>query len=126
MGIFSIPILYFHPNDLKLRGSSEDITQQLDIKPTILDYLHYPKKFVSLGNSIFSHLQEHFAVMKLQNQYQYIDDNFLIDLGGNGEMLSAYKVKDDNLLLNNLSGSRTVNFDKVQCKLKAIIKKSFR
>lgn len=122
IGIFSIPILYFHPNDLKLRGSSEDITQQLDIKPTILDYLHYQKKFISLGNSIFSHSQEHFAVMKFQNQYQYIDNNFLIDLGGNGELLSAYKIKEDNLLLNNLSDSHTVNFDKVQCKLKAIIK----
>lgn len=48
----NIPFLVHDPSDTAAATKIE-ITQQLDVVPTILDILHYPKPFFSFGNSIF-------------------------------------------------------------------------
>jgi phosphoglycerol transferase MdoB-like AlkP superfamily enzyme len=126
LGIFSIPILYFHNNDLKLRGYYDNITQQCDIKPSILEYLHYKKRFVSFGSSIFSFLNKHYAIMKLANNYQYIDSLNVISISKTGELLSAYKYRVDKLLLNDLSNSHRLLWDNELLKSKAIIYRSLK
>jgi len=124
IGMFAIPILYFHPNDHKLKGFYDNVTQQCDIKPSILQYLHYQKKFISFGSSIFSEKDEHYAVMRLLNQYQFIDNFNLIDINMKGELMRAYKYKEDELLINDLSNSVTNNIDNELLKFKAIINKT--
>jgi phosphoglycerol transferase MdoB-like AlkP superfamily enzyme len=71
-GRYSIPIVYYMPND-SLLGEYSNTTQQLDIMPSVLDYLNYEYKFYSLGNSIFNKHNVFFeAISYNSGVYQYI------------------------------------------------------
>ena len=125
-GTFAIPILYFCPNDSLLKGAFDSVTQQCDIMPTILDYLHYSGKFESIGNSILSHSEERFAVMKLQNQYQYFTDEIFIDMSEDGKLNSAYKIKNGEFLFTDLSGYYNKQHEEELTKLQTLVNHSIK
>lgn len=125
-GTFAIPILYFCQGDLLLRGNNDSVTQQCDILPSILDYLHYSGNFESVGSSIFQHTKEHFAVMKLQNQYQYFNDEFFIDLSEDGSLRSASRTKRNEFLLENVTASDKKKLEAEITKLKTIVNYSLK
>ena len=77
IGQYSIPILYYAPNDAQLKGQVSAVTQQIDILPSVLDYLHYPKPFYALGNSIF-HPSHPFAITYFNQQYVWIENDFVL------------------------------------------------
>lgn len=51
-GAYRIPILFYAPGDPSLKGVSLKTSQQLDIMPTVLDYLGYGEKYFSLGQNM--------------------------------------------------------------------------
>ncbi|MEJ0056396.1 MAG: LTA synthase family protein [Bacteroidota bacterium] len=53
LGFYAIPIVFFSPGDSSLQGSTRVISQQIDILPSVLDYLGYEKPFFAFGNSVF-------------------------------------------------------------------------
>ena len=79
-GRYSIPIVYFMGdsslNTKKITEYKNVITQQIDIMPTILDIINYPKPFFSFGKSIFS--KENWAISFLNNEYLFITDSSYI------------------------------------------------
>jgi len=77
IGQYSIPVLYYAPNDAQLKGVYTSVTQQIDILPSVLDYLHYPKPFYALGNSIF-HPSHPFAISYFNQQYVWIENDFVL------------------------------------------------
>jgi phosphoglycerol transferase MdoB-like AlkP superfamily enzyme len=125
-GTFAIPILYFCPNDSLLKRTYESVTQQCDIMPTILDYLHYPLKFESVGSSIFSHSKEHFAVMKLQNQYQFFNNEFFINMSEDGSLKSACALKDAEFQFTDLSRSGNKEIEAEITKLQTLVNYSLK
>jgi len=101
LGTFQITMAYFAPGDSLLVGHKNTVTQQIDIMPSILDYLHYPKPFFSMGQSIFERTNSHFAVTYLNNLYEMTSiDKFLLFDGNTVKDL--YKLPEDSLLQNNL------------------------
>ena len=81
IGRYSIPIVYFMGdsslNTKEIREYKNVITQQIDIMPTILDIINYPKPFFSFGKSIFS--EENWAISFINNEYLFVHKNgFLI------------------------------------------------
>jgi phosphoglycerol transferase MdoB-like AlkP superfamily enzyme len=99
-GLFSIPIIYFSASDSSLTGTYHSITQQCDIMPSIVDYVHDSHSIYTFGNSIFDSSQ-HFAVMKNHDVLQLIDDESLIGVLDNS-LVYAYNLKKDSLLNDNL------------------------
>jgi len=82
VGAFAIPILYYYPGN-QLRKTYIPVTQQTDILPSILDYLHFDKPFIAFGNSIFDPAATPFALNYLNELYQIIDEhNHLILFDG--------------------------------------------
>lgn len=77
LGLFSIPIIYFDPGNPKLNGNYSKYTQQIDILPSIMDYLKYPTSFFAFGNSIFSN-QEPFVWNTLNGQDVFEFQNKLL------------------------------------------------
>ncbi len=71
-GIYAIPILYYIPSDTTFKGQYAPTTQQIDIVPTILDYMHYPEKYKSFGNSILQPNSQTWAVNYINGYYQLI------------------------------------------------------
>ncbi len=101
LGTFEITMAYFSPGDSLLHGKETGVTQQIDIMPSVLDYLHYPKPFFSLGNSVFDKTSSRFDVTYLNNLYEMTTpDKFILFDGHN--IKGIYKLPEDSLLQNNL------------------------
>ncbi len=76
-GKYAIPILYYMPKD-SLIGQYNKTSQQIDILPSIMDYLAYPKAYYSLGNSVFSDTKYHESISYNTGIYQYISGDDII------------------------------------------------
>ncbi|MEI6122523.1 MAG: sulfatase-like hydrolase/transferase [Bacteroidota bacterium] len=101
LGIYSIPIIYYMHGNTALEGMPTTITQQTDILPSVLDYLHYNQKYVAFGTSIFDTTSQHFAISYLNNSYQLIKDDYLLQFDGE-KATGLFNFHDDRLLKNNL------------------------
>ena len=118
LGQFCIPVLFYTP-DSSLTGYTKNIIQQIDIMPTVLDYLHYEKPFYSLGNSAIEN-NEHFAVNYISGVYQLIQDDYTYLFNGE-ESVGLYNLKVDSMFHNNLINIEVEQEKKMKRKIKAII-----
>ncbi len=78
MGLYAIPVLFFKPGDPALVGRNSTLFQQIDILPTILDYIHYPKDFFAFGKSAFDTTRIAFAFNKMSEFEQMRLNNFVL------------------------------------------------
>ena len=118
-GMFKIPILLFDPNG-DLNGMVNQVAQQTDIMPTILDYLNYDKPFVAFGKSMLDTLSTHYAVMHSDNVYQILDDKYILLLGEKG-VIGLYNHQDDTQLRNNLKVKLPAVRARLEKQLEAVI-----
>ncbi len=88
-----IPIIYYCPSDTLLKGELKEVTQQLDIFTSIIDYLGYSKSFTSFGNSIFRD-EYKFALSKSGVNYQVIDSALFMDFDGRNAIQVQYHSND--------------------------------
>jgi phosphoglycerol transferase MdoB-like AlkP superfamily enzyme len=104
-GSFRIPVFIYSPVFNKASSINKPV-QQIDIVPTILNMLHYPKPFMSFGKTIFDTSPRYVYNRFLEN-YQVLDSCFLLGYNEGIETVSyLYNYKEDPLLRNNLlSGS---------------------
>jgi phosphoglycerol transferase MdoB-like AlkP superfamily enzyme len=120
VGRFAIPILYFVPSDTTIIGQKNLTTQQIDLLPSILNYLKYNKKFVSFGSSIFDSTAKHVSVEYFNNLFQITEDNYSLVFDGE-KSLSLF----DNLLdpenKTNLLTSKPKISQQLERTLKSII-----
>ena len=75
IGRYAIPLFIFQ-GDSSLTGSNDNIVQQIDIMPTILDIINYQKPYFAFGKSVFS--ENNWAIQKLPNKYILITDKGII------------------------------------------------
>lgn len=99
VGKFRIPILFFDPSNEDLIGKHDKNFQQIDILPSILEYLGISTTVVSYGKSYTS--PKDFAVYYLDNIYHLIDGDYYLAFNGT-ESLALYNFKKDPLLKDNL------------------------
>ena len=118
-GIYKVPIIYYCPSD-SLKGKTNTVTQQGDILPSILSYLHYSGNYSAFGNSIFTIEKNNFAVNYMNNSYQFITDDFVLQFDGE-RTTGLYEYKNDLLLNHNLVSTKTNEAKRMELKLKAII-----
>lgn len=118
IGKFSIPILFFDPSNPKFVGVNEKNFQQIDIMPSILDYLNIKTEMVSFGKSFKS--KENFVVYYLQGTYHYIRDDYYLAFANN-QPIGLYQWKKDVYLKNNLLSTDTQKTKEMSTFLKAYI-----
>lgn len=99
IGKFMVPIFFFDPSNPEFKGTSEKNFQQIDILPSILDYLHLKDNVVSFGKSYQS--DKNFVVTYLDNIYNYINDDYYLAFDGT-KSIGLYNFKKDPLLKKNL------------------------
>ncbi len=79
---YSVPMIFFYPKaDTSYR--SNQIVQQVDIMPSIIDYCGFSADFSSFGHSAFDKSAPHFAINYLSGSYELYIDNYLIEFDGN-------------------------------------------
>lgn len=115
IGKFMIPIFFFDPSNPAFRGTSEKNFQQIDILPSILDYLNIKDEVVSFGKSYKS--DKNFVVTYLDNIYNYINDDYYLAFDGT-KSIGLYNFKKDPLLKHNLLESEK----KVHAEMEKFIK----
>ena len=116
LGQFSIPIAFFAPSDTSLRHyKAMQPVQQLDIYPSILQYLGIQDTVICFGNSIFETAYNPFAVNYFNHKIQFLDKDYMIGIE-DGKPIFVYQFTEDSLLNNNLMEqvdySEIINFER--------------
>lgn len=104
VGKFRIPILFFDPSNVDLTGTHDKNFQQIDILPSVIDYLGISTKTISYGKSYTS--DKDFVVYYLDNIYHLIDGDYYLAFNGT-QSLALYNFKEDPLLKENLLAIKT-------------------
>jgi len=79
---FSIPLLFYAPDNSLAQYDTVSVAQQTDIMPTLLAMLHYDKPFVSFGKNLLDKTQPHFAMNYINGNYQLFNDSLLLQTDG--------------------------------------------
>lgn len=116
---FAIPIVFYYPGG-DLKGVSDKLVQQIDIMPTVLNYLHYDKPYFSFGFDAFSPDRNNFVVSNIGNIYNFFKGDYFMTFG-NQEVTSLYNLKEDKFLNNDLKGKSPLVQDSLLKDLEAFM-----
>ncbi len=121
IGNNAIPLL-FYMNGSNLKGLDSTITQQIDIQPSIMDYINYPSNYFSFGNSVFDSTADHysFAYNGGDASYFIIEGNYAMSFA-NGKGKELYNYPKDSLLTQNILDKHTELVKKLEQRTKAIV-----
>ncbi|WP_276979948.1 LTA synthase family protein, partial [Flavobacterium filum] len=95
VGKFRVPILFFDPSNPSINGKTDKNLQQIDIMPSIIDYLNIESKMITYGKSYQS--EKDFVVYYLDNIYHYISGDYYLAFDGK-KAIGLYNIKKDELL----------------------------
>ncbi len=116
---FAVPILIYKPNS-DLVGVDDDLAQQIDIYPTILDMIGYKKPFRSWGRSLFDKKnQAPFVINSTGEITQFMKGNYICLF--NGKKAIGFYDKNDKALINNLIKTRNTEMDVMELSCRAFI-----
>jgi len=100
LGQYAIPVAFYYPAG-HLKSRSDAVFQQIDIFPTVLDYLNYDRPYFAFGNSAFHPVQPDYALYNFSGNYALVGDS-LFSLLNNFEVQAAYRYRRDSLLKNDV------------------------
>ena len=105
---FAIPIIFYDPNG-SFKGVDSTLAQQLDIFPSIVDYIGYEKPVISWGRSLFSdNSGVPFSIHFSGTVYRFSMNNFTLVFDGQ-KTIGVYSI-DDLFLENNLIENKKINY----------------
>ena len=117
LGGFCSPIIIYAPS--ASGGIQDKIAQQIDILPTVLGLLGYPKKYLGFGIDVLNTpAEDTWAINYLNGIYQYVKYGYVLQFDGTNT--KAIYCLDDRLMKNNLKGKIEVQ-SQMERELKAII-----
>lgn len=118
-GYFSIPILLYYPGG-NLKGKTDKLMQQIDIMPTVLNYLNYDKPYFAFGFDAFDNNQKNFVINNNDGTFNIYQGDYL--LLNDGKLSTAlYNLKTDRLTKNNLIGKLPAVQTQMETQLKAFV-----
>jgi phosphoglycerol transferase MdoB-like AlkP superfamily enzyme len=79
VGKYAIPLLFFTP-DGTLKGKNNKVGSQIDIMPSVLDYLGFPNSFISMGRSLFRTDSKGMAIQYFQGTYSAAQEDYAIEV----------------------------------------------
>lgn len=120
IGGFCSPIIIFDPSGELEPRMEQKIAQQIDILPTLMGLLHYPKPFFAFGIDVLNTPAEQtWAVNYLNGIYQYVKQGHVLQF--DGERCRGYYALSDSLMQHNLLDRQSEEQINMERELKAII-----
>lgn len=117
LGGFCSPIIIFEPGQEP--QMQDKIAQQIDILPTLMGMLHYPKPYFAFGIDLLNTPAENtWAVNYLNGIYQYVKHGHVLQF--DGQQTKAVYALTDSLMQNNVKGKMPQQ-PQMERELKAII-----
>lgn len=121
LGGFCSPIIFFDPSGGIRPGMRNAIAQQIDIMPTVLNYLGYDRPYVAFGCDLFGTPDEDTWAVSYQNGiYQYVKGDWLLQFDGQ-RTKGLYRFRTDLLLKENLAGRGIAEERLLEREVKAVI-----
>ncbi len=118
-GVYSIPILFFRP-DNSLTARDSQVAQQTDIMPSVLGYLGYSKPYLAFGRDIFRETTTPIAFNYTDNTYQIFRDNYMLIFDG-AQSIALYDYQRDPLMQENLLEHRPDVVLLMEREIKAVV-----
>ena len=118
-GSYSIPIIFYKQGS-DLGGIKNRIAQQIDIMPTILNYLNYDEEYIAFGNNLLDDSYESFAFNTNGSDYHLYMKDYILEMIDN-KSVGLFNYRDDIFLEKSLIGKNPELQLQMEDKLKAII-----
>lgn len=118
-GYFAIPIFFYEPG-VDGGGLQPEMTQQIDIMPTVLGALHYDKPYIAFGRDVINDSSRPFAFNYLDNVYQAFRGDYLLQFDGQ-KTVGLYDFKRDKLLTSDLKLLFPDTLKSMELQLKAFV-----
>jgi phosphoglycerol transferase MdoB-like AlkP superfamily enzyme len=116
---FAVPIIIYKPNS-NLLGVDNDLAQQIDIYPTILDMIGYPKPFRSWGRSLIDKKSSQpFVINSTGDITQFLKGNYICTF--DGQKAIGFYDKNDRALNTNLIKKRNAAMNDLELSCKAFL-----
>ena len=117
-GMYKIPMILYHPHaDTAYR--SNHIFQQIDLMPTLIDYLKLNESYACFGKSIYQ-TEGGFHVAYRNGYYQLLKEGYLLRF--NSEKFEIFDVEKDPMLTHNIAKDKNDKaIEDLKQYLKAII-----
>ena len=109
IGNYAIPLIIFTPGDT-IVGSSEKIAQQIDILPTIMDYINYPDSFIAFGRSLLNENTQNYAISFNSGIFQFTNSENAVLFDGQ-KVIGIYKNPIDYFTDKKLKNTEFVKRD---------------
>ena len=108
LGNYCVPIILYAPGDPSLHGYDEErVVEQIDIMPTVLNYLHYDRPYIAFGRDMLNGAAaEGFALHWLpeSSSYEYVWGDYALQFDGK-QVTSAYAFRTDSIFSHNVLGT---------------------
>jgi len=102
LGWLAVPIIFYEPGS-NLIGVDSAYAEHIDIMPTILNHIGYPKPYFAFGQDLFKFSSDKFVINYIGNTYQFVENNWVMQFNLK-ETTSLYNIKKDRDMQNNLVG----------------------
>ena len=120
LGAFGVPLIFYTPGKQILARKDFRVSQQIDVMPTILNFLGYDKPYFAFGKDLFDDREDKIAINYAGNAFQLIWDNWVIQ-HNTSNTVGLFDRVNDPLLRNNLVGKNNTVQTRMERKVKAII-----
>jgi phosphoglycerol transferase MdoB-like AlkP superfamily enzyme len=118
-GSYCVPVI-FYKHGSNLKGIKKRIAQQIDIMPTILNFLNFDEEYIAFGNNLLDDSYESFAFNTSGNNYHLYMKDHILEMIDN-EPVGMFNYKNDRFLEKNLLGINHGFQLQMEEKLKAVI-----
>ncbi len=116
---YAIPLIFYKP-DGSLKGVNKQLTQQLDIFPSIIDYVGFENEINSWGNSVFKYKNTNpYSIHFSGTVYRFIMNNRVLEF--DGQKVTGVFKKDDFFLEKNIMNDPNVDYSFEENYLKALL-----
>lgn len=122
MQLSAVPILFYTPNKA-LMGKRTELAQQIDIYPTLIDYIGYEKPFRSWGRSLITPTEKPFFIGYLNNQYVFAQGDYICTF--DGQKATGFYTKNDTHLKHNLIDQKNKQMLEIENACKAMVQDYF-
>jgi len=118
-GAYSIPIIFYYPGG-SLKGIEDRLVQQIDIAPTVLNFLNYDQPYFAFGFDAFKKDTTNFVINNNGSSFNFYQGDYLLLSDGNTST-QLFDVKKDKFLQNNIVNTLPEVQSSMETHLKAFI-----
>lgn len=119
LGVYTVPIFFHYPSG-NLKGMSTMPAQQIDILPTVLEYLNFNEPYIAFGKNLFNPNAQPFAISYSNSAYQLVNKQYFMLFDG-VKPLSMFNYRTDSLFKRNVLSEKEEEANAMDIFIKAFI-----